>query len=587
MSFSQSIWKHLNSKVFVIATFIVTIFLLAKASNNFYDWTNNNANAIKPYNLEADGAAYYSYVTEWFINSPSNTTYFDTINARYPNNRFYGQLYFNEHQNKYINKFYTGTAIAITPFFLIAHGIESIRGERADGYSMVYQVFVSISAIFYWLLGAIALYLFLLRLKIPRFYIALVIFFITFGTHLSHFIIYEPACSHMYSFALIAWIIFTSERWVATNKTNYFYTLGFLLGFAFLIRPTNLIIVLFIPFLFGTFDLFYGRIKLILTKKIISFFIFLFLFSIPILFHFWYNFKQTGVFQINTYNQEGFDHLLNPYIFEVLFGVRKGLFLYCPMLLLSVFGLIYLYKLKRNLMWGSLIVFIVYTYVISSWWCWWYGGGFSMRPFIDILPIFTIPIAFLLVHTKKAIRIFLILVGFAFTHLTQTFSFQVSRNILHYDNITKKDFSDVFLQTDKRFEWYALINFDKVPDAYSITAKTTKFKNDKLTIPVGQYSDKSDFIAGRIKGWYKIINDKVFPSYKIVYYLKDSVIEEFIHFGGKIPEVGKEKYLELEFYPEIEANKIDSINIQKLWLNEEMKARDIKVNLLKKKKKKK
>ena len=583
MSLSQRIWKHLNSKAFVIPTFAVMLLLLAKTSNNFYDWTNNNAKAIKPYNLEADGAAYYSYVTEWFINSPSNKTFFDTLNSRYPGNRFYDQLYINEEHDEHVNKYYSGTAIAITPFFLIAHGIESIRGERADGYSIVYQVFVSLAALFYWLLGAIALYLFLLRLKIPRFYIALVICFITFGTHLSHFIIYEPACSHTYSFAVIAWILFTSERWVATNKTNYFYLLGFLLGFAFLIRPTNLIIVLFIPFLFGTFDLFYRRLKLTLSKKVVTFLIFLFFLSLPVLFHFWDTFKQTGGFQINTYREEGFDHLLNPYIYEVLFGVRKGLFFYSPLLLLSVFGLFYLYKLKKHLMWGSLLVFSVYTYIISSWWCWWYGGGFSMRPFIDIMAIFTLPIAFLLVHANKVIRVLLILVGFACIYLTQTYSYQVSRNILHYDNITREDFSDVFLQTDKRFEWYAVIDFDEVPDNYSETSKTFKFDKNELTIPISTYSNKSDSIAGSLKGRYKILNEKIFPSYKIIYFLKGSVIEEFIHFGGKIPKVGKEKYLTLELYPEIEAKQIDSITIQKQWINEDMKAWDIELNLLKKK----
>lgn len=583
MKFSQKIWNLLNSNAFVIVVFIVTLFSLSKSSNQFYNWSNNNVNAIKPYNLEADGAAYYSYLPQWFVNDPSNKEYRDTINSRYPNNRFYDQLYYSEEHNKYINKYYTGTAVAMAPFFFIAHGIQSIRGEKTDGYSMIYRVFVSIAALFYWLLGAIALYLFLLRLKIPPFYIALVVYFITFGTNLSHFIIYEAACSHTYSFAVIAWILFIAERWVASDKANYFYILGFLLGFAFLIRPTNLIIVLMIPFLFETLSLFYHRIKFILSKKITAFITFLLFFSLPILFHLWYNYVQTGGLQLNTYNGEGFDNLLNPYIFEVLFGVRKGIFFYCPLLLLSIFGLYYLYKLKRHLMWGSLIVFIVYTYIISSWWCWWYGGGFSMRPFIDILSIFSIPIAFLLVHTKRAIRVFIILIGFVCIYLTQTYSYQVSRNILHYDNITGKDFSDVFLQTDKRFEWYSVVDFDTIPDSYSVSSMTIKFKKDELTIPIDSYSNNSNFIAGRIKGWYKILNDNIFPSYKVVYYLKDSAIEEFIYFGGKIPKVGKEKYLNLELYPEIEANQVDSINIKMYWTKAKMETRDITFNLLNKK----
>lgn len=597
----QTIWNYLNSQVFVILTFIIALFILAKTSDNYYNWTGQNTAGKSSYNIYSDGSGYYNYLPQWFIYKTDNLKFLNEIESKYPKSRFGDGVYFNEVHNKKTNKYYSGTAVVVSPFFLIAHSIESVQNGETDGYSNTYQLLLSIAALFYWLIGAICIYLLLLKLKIPKFYAVFAIYAITFGSNLSHYLIYAPSYSHVYSFACVSLILLIAERWVATSKNNYFYLLGFLLGLSFLIRPTNLIILVFIPFLFENHTVFFKRIKLLFTTKVITLFIFLLICSLPFIFHFWITYRQIGDFKLNTYNNEGFHHLLNPFIFEILFGIRKGIFIYAPALLLSTLGLIYLYKLRRNLFWGFLILFSVFTYITASWWCWWYGEGFSMRPFIDIVGVFAIPLAFLLYHTNIALKFLSILLIFVCIYLTQTYSYQVSRNILHYENINSEHFSDVFLQTDKRFQWHPFLQFDTIPKNYSEinrkielnyhnSSSKGKLNNlsdndyfDYLSVTIKINSKSDDLVAGRINGWYKILDSEGTPCYNVTYYLNDTVKEESICFGSLIPEVGEEKYLSLDISPEIQTKNLDSIKIQMGWPLYEVSVKDIHFNLLKKK----
>ena len=51
-----------------------------------------------------------------------------------------------------------------------------------------------------------------------------------------------------------------------------------------------------------------------------------------------------------------------------------------------------MYKRKNPWFLSALIMLPFIIYLFSSWWCWWFGGGFGMRPMIDYYPLFIIPI---------------------------------------------------------------------------------------------------------------------------------------------------------------------------------------------------
>lgn len=578
----QIVWKLLNSNAFVIVSLLIMLSSLVQSSNEFFDWTKQKNTSTRTYNINADGAGYYIYLPQWFIYQPGNFDFLDEIESNYPDARFGDNFSKIVRQNNYINKYYSGTAVFISPFFLIAHGVESIKGGEADGYSETYQLFVSIAALFYWLIGALAIFLLLQKLKIPPFYAIFTVFVITFGSNLSHYVIYVPSYSHVYSFACVSWIVYIALRWASTNKKGYLYLLGFLLGLSFLIRPTNLIIVIFIPFLFENPKDFYSKIQSLFSKERVALLISIILASLPVMFHFWNTYLQINEFKINTYSSEGFDHLSDPYIFEVLFGVRRGIFFYAPALLFSAFGLIYLFRKRKNLFWGFIVVFSVFTYITSSWWCWWYGGGFSMRPYIDFLVIFSIPLAFMLKHLNKVLKTFFFGLLLFCVWLTQIYSYQVAHFILHYDNITAKQFSEVFLKTADRFQWHPFLTYAKIPEEYSMVKESLDFEQFNLT-GIKIESDNSDYFAGKIKGQYKLENPNDKPFYQITYFTKSDTQEESIYFGNKILEVDEFQDVTLDLYPEIKSNELDSVSIVLYASMREIKVKNVQLDILNKK----
>ena len=108
---------------------------------------------------------------------------------------------------------------------------------------------------------------------------------------------------------------------------------------------------------------------------------------------------QSGAFLIWSYSGEGFD-FSKPEFFNVLFSYKKGLFIYTPLVALSCIYLLFgnlNFKIKSWL----LLFFVINTYVISSWWCWWYGGSYGMRPWMDFLPIIILILAFYLNKVRK------------------------------------------------------------------------------------------------------------------------------------------------------------------------------------------
>jgi hypothetical protein len=97
----------------------------------------------------------------------------------------------------------------------------------------------------------------------------------------------------------------------------------------------------------------------------------------------------TGQWLIFSYRGESFN-FAKPEILHVLFSVRKGLFFWSPILLLVIPGLFYIRKRAREFFTPILLFLPLNVYVISSWWCWWYGGSFGQRAFIESIPLFSI-----------------------------------------------------------------------------------------------------------------------------------------------------------------------------------------------------
>ena len=157
---------------------------------------------------------------------------------------------------------------------------------------------------------------------------------------------------------------------------------------------------------------------------------------------------QTGEFFIYTYEGEGFN-FFKPAIFEILFSYKKGLFLYTPLLLISLFGLRSMYS-RGKFEFYSLILFLGFlTYVLSSWWSWWYGGSFSSRVYMDYLSLFAILLGLAIQSISvNLVRKAYIGLVMALVIVCQIQTFQYRYYYIHWSEMTKEKYWDVFLRVD-------------------------------------------------------------------------------------------------------------------------------------------
>jgi hypothetical protein len=91
---------------------------------------------------------------------------------------------------------------------------------------------------------------------------------------------------------------------------------------------------------------------------------------------------------------------------------------------LVIAGMILMVKGKAVNAWISIILFLLLSYAFASWTCWYFGCSFGQRSFIDVLPVFAIPFAFLIeksfraANKAKAVFIMFLLVFFSYCNIS-------------------------------------------------------------------------------------------------------------------------------------------------------------------------
>lgn len=392
--------------------------------------------------LKSDATGYYAYLPALFIYNDLNFNYYDSLRKETGNHDL-AYEFRRKHNGSAFNKYYVGTAVLQTPFFLLGQLTSILMQRDLDGYSAYYMIFIQIGTIIYLLTGLLFLSGLLRSYQSGKRDIALVLLVIVFGTNVFHYTVSEPGMSHIYSFALITAFLFFMRSFFGSWDYRKIYLSAALLGLILITRPVNLLIVLLIPFLAETpLNLLKG-LKLIFrqpAKLMLSILIFLTVISIQFIIY-----KiQTGSFFLYSYPGEGFQ-FGDPDMINILFSYRKGLFVYCPALFVSLFGLYFLFKRKRFAFWSWLGFFAVLTYVLSSWYQWFYGGSFSSRVYIEYYAIFGIPMALLLKHiTHKVKRGLFIAFLFLLMIFTQIQTYQYRTGIIHWSEMNREKYWEVF-----------------------------------------------------------------------------------------------------------------------------------------------
>lgn len=409
-------------------------------------WQGSNAR----HTIDGDGSGYYAYLTTVFRYKTTDfKEVFDYEKTR--RGLDYMGHYFHEYNGKIVNKYYAGTALLMMPFYGLASLVSKLANMPIDGYNIVFQYAAAFAATFYLALGLLLVNALLRSFAITKPIRVLTILSLMLGTNLFYYAFLHPAHSHVYSFAAIAGFAYAARLFMLYGRTKALYSMGLMLGIVALIRPTNLLLVLLIPFFAPDFQTvkqrFQGLFKKPL-KTLVALLFFLLFFSIQIIF----NYLQTGEFILYTYKNEGF-HFLQPATLSFLFSYRKGFFVYTPLMLLLFSGFIVLYRHSKFQAWWLSGFLLVVVYFLSSWWNWFFGDSFGMRAMIDYYPIFAVLLAlgFSALSKIKAGKIFLALFLLMVVPLNLVQAYQYEVGILHSDSMNKEKYWYVFLKTDPEY----------------------------------------------------------------------------------------------------------------------------------------
>ena len=342
-----------------------------------------------------------------------------------------------------LNKYFCGTSIMMAPWFAAGRQLALLDPDAPrDGLSSYELKAIGVGAWAYLLLGLLAMRALLLGMGARDAVVAWTIIAIGLGTQLLQFTTFQPGWSHIYSFAAISVFLQVVHRLGRGAPLRWAIVAAALLGLIVLIRPVNALVVLAAPIVPGSGSmpllnrLFKERTALALAVIVGALVVAL----QPMLWH-----AQTGNWFAYGYTGEGF-HWNRPEVFKVLFGFRRGLFLWAPVLLLFLAGTLRWLRTDRHRGVAMMLYFAINVYVISSWWIWYYGSGFGARVFIDHYPVMAIPIALLLndltarwwVLARVYIAGCVAFLGFQM--------FQYNVQILHHESMDRAKYLHTFLR---------------------------------------------------------------------------------------------------------------------------------------------
>jgi len=315
-------------------------------------------------------------------------------------------------EGKTMSVFTCGVSILWAPFYLVAHFISLFFNLDADGYGNVYYGFVLVAALFYVFAGLYFLYRLLLKEFGSRTSL-LTVSLLFLGTNVFYYtMILGAGMSHAYSFSMISLYLYFTHRYFETGRLKHLLLFAFPLGIAVLIRPTNIIAGLYF-FLFGWQD---GK-SLVASlrtwvKKPWVLLVVLIAGLIVAFPQMMYWFKVTGRLIYYSYQEQGFPYLLSPKIGTVLFGKYNGWFLYTPLVLFALYGLIRSVAAKKYNSLAVLVILLLAVYINASWWAPTFSAAVGQRAMIDFLPMLAFPLAVVVngyFRQSRGVRIALLL----------------------------------------------------------------------------------------------------------------------------------------------------------------------------------
>jgi hypothetical protein len=336
--------------------------------------------------IRADGYGYYAYLTSLIIDHGLS---FSSALSHLPAGTHpvdYGLSVVPE-TGRMVDRYSLGIAVLELPFFLVAHIYAKLSGIPADGYSGPYQFAAGVSAIFYLLIGTVAIYDTIRRFKSPN--IAFVTTaLIVFATNVFHYATYDASFSHAYSFALTALLVWLSWLYRAgtAHSRPLLLGMGLVCGLLMLVRTTNAILFLIPVAVLLEAAIADKDYRKALVRSVFLGTMCLVIWAPQIVA--WHH--ATGKWFSNPYHavlSEAHFNWTRPELINFLFSVRKGALFWTPLILLSLLGYRKFVSQAGIYAVSVGVVLLLQVYVCASWYCWFFGGSYGSRPMVDVMPL--------------------------------------------------------------------------------------------------------------------------------------------------------------------------------------------------------
>jgi hypothetical protein len=354
--------------------------IIAAVAIAAYCWVYTRPDADPP--IRSDGYNYYLYAASWVVYHDASLEAIasDWYGGTYPN--FAGMIRWPA-TNRWLNRIPIGVSILMLPFVLVADGLSGWSNFPRDGFSFYYQQAAGIAGLAYFVLGLWLVRRTLIRHFSPAVTLATIVV-LTFGTDLFHYGVNESTFSHAFSFALVAALVDLTDRFWSASPAwtlRQSVALGAVAGLIVLVRHTNALLLLILPFWrLDTPRAWRSRWPDLLAVACVA--------GMTLLPQFAYYRWATGLWVVNAYAPQGLHFTFaSPHVAGALFSTQRGLFFWSPVLLAAVVGALVAKGWSSAMRTGGLVVLTANAWVIASWSEWQYGAAFGHRAFIDCFPI--------------------------------------------------------------------------------------------------------------------------------------------------------------------------------------------------------
>lgn len=370
--------------------------------------------------IVGDGIYYYVYlrsvVLDGDLDFTNDYTLYQQFNNEDPGKKREMLELHKTPFGKPANYFSVGPAVLWAPFYLPTHALALILGLPHDGFSFFYEAPILLLSIAYGFLGFLLIYSFT-RGLFSRWAALLAVLGMWMATNVVYYMGVSPSASHVLSLFTVSLFLFLWWRTRGHRTMMNWFVLGLSAGLMALVRWQDIIMTLLPLFeLIGVAwtqlrkSLFVAMARSVLPQGMIFVLGLLLAFS-----------PQMAAWQIlygaplTAPQGSGFFYPLRSEMWNVLFGLKRGLFTWTPLVFLAAFGFIPLYRRDRLLGAGAIAVLLAETYINSIVYDWWGGEAFGARRFVSLIPFFCLGLAALVdaIGTRVSKRTLLLaLAGF-------------------------------------------------------------------------------------------------------------------------------------------------------------------------------